>query len=326
MGSVARPAAATPPRRSRAAASAGFIDRNAKWLFPLPALAFVALLMVFPILYTAYNSLTGWDLGTGKPATFIGLGNYATLAGDGRFLAAVGRTFVFTALAVGVEVVLGIAIALLLHREFRGRRLLTSILLLPMMATPVAIAMVWLLMYEPTAGIVNFLLRQAHLPTPLWIAGPDSVIPALVLVDVWEWTPMVVLIALAGLAGLPSDPFEAARVDGASGWQVTRLITLPLLVPTIVVATLLRLIDALKTFDIIYGMTGGGPGFASETLNIFTYQQAFQYFSFGYAASVLIVFFAIVLGVSLLFTSLRRDPARPVDEQRPVVVEQPSGV
>ncbi len=320
-----RSAAARPPRRSPGAASAGFVDRNAKWLFPLPALAFVALLMVFPILYTAYNSLTGWDLGTGKPATFIGLGNYATLVGDGRFLAAVGRTFVFTALAVGVEVVLGIGIALLLHREFRGRRLLTSILLLPMMATPVAIAMVWLLMYEPTAGIVNYLLRQAHLPPPLWIAGSDSVIPALVIVDVWEWTPMVVLITLAGLAGLPSDPFEAARVDGASGWQVTRLITLPLLVPTIVVATLLRLIDALKTFDIIYGMTGGGPGFASETLNIFTYQQAFQYFSFGYAASVLIVFFAIVLGVSLLFTSVRRDPARPVDEQ-PRAVEQPSGV
>ena len=286
----------------------GSVDRHARWLFPGPALLFVFLLMVFPILYTIWTSLTGWDLGTGHPATFIGPGNYERLVGDERFRNAIGRTLYFTAVAVGAEVALGVAIALVLERPFRGRRILTSILLLPMMATPVAIAMVWLLMYEPTAGIVNFLLRSAHLPTPLWIAGTDTVIPALALVDVWEWTPMIVLIALEGLASLPSDPFEAAYVEGATAWQTTWHITLPLLLPTIVVATLLRLIDALKTFDIIYTMTGGGPGFSSETLNIFAYQQAFQYFGFGYAGSVLIVFFAIVLGVSLAFTYLRREP------------------
>lgn len=290
----------------------GFVDRHARWLFPAPALLFVFLLMVFPILYTVWTSFTGWDLGTGKPATFIGPDNYAKLLGDERFKSAIGRTLSFTALAVGAEVVLGVAIALILNAEFRGRRLVTSVLLLPMMATPVAIAMVWLLMYEPSAGIVNYILRSLHLPTPLWIAGTDSVIPALALVDVWEWTPMVVLISLAGLASLPSDPFEAAAIDGASTLQTIRRITLPLLLPTIVVATLLRLIDALKTFDIIYTMTGGGPGFASETLNVFAYQQAFQYFSFGYAGSVLIVFFAIVLSLSLAFTYLRREPPSKV--------------
>lgn len=294
----------------------GFVDRHARWLFPGPALVFVLVLMVFPIAYTVWTSLTGWDLGTGHPATFIGLENYAKLAGDDRFRSAIVRTLAFTALAVGIEIVLGVAIALVLNREFRGRRVLTSILLLPMMATPVAIAMVWLLMYEPTAGIINYVLRTLHLPTPLWIAGTESVIPSLALVDIWEWTPMVVLITLAGLASLPTDPFEAARIDGASPWQLIRHITLPLLVPTIIVAALLRLIDALKTFDIIYTMTGGGPGFSSETLNVYTYQQAFLYFGFGYASSVLIVFFALVLGVSLVFISLRREPpayaARPV--------------
>jgi multiple sugar transport system permease protein len=295
----------------------GFVDRHARWLFPGPALLFVLAIMVFPILYTIWTSLTGWDLGTGRPPTFIGPGNYERLFGDERFKAAIGRTFYFTILAVGAEVVLGVTIALILNRAFRGRRIVTSILLLPMMATPVAIAMVWLLMYEPTAGIVNFVLRSLHLPTPLWIAGTDSVIPALALVDVWEWTPMIVLITLAGLASLPSEPFEAAAIDGASPLQMIRLITLPLLAPTILVGTLLRLIDALKTFDIIYTMTAGGPGFASETLNVFAYQQAFLYFSFGYAGSVLIVFFAIVLSVSLAFTylRLRREPpsrlARP---------------
>lgn len=286
----------------------GFVDRHARWLFPGPALLFVFALMVFPILYTVWTSLTGWDLGTGHPATFIGPGNYDKLLGDERFRNAIGRTLYFTALAVGVEVVLGVAIALILHKEFRGRRIVSSVLLLPMMATPVAIAMVWLLMYEPTAGIVNFVLRSLHLPTPLWIAGTDSVLPALALVDVWEWTPMIVLITLAGLASLPSEPFEAAAIDGASTLQTIRRITLPLLLPTIVVGTLLRLIDALKTFDIIYTMTGGGPGFASETLNVYSYQQAFQYFSFGYASSVLVVFFAIVLAISLVFTYLRREP------------------
>ena len=293
----------------------GFVDRHARWLFPGPALLFVLLLMVFPVVYTVWTSLTGWDLGTGHPATFIGAGNYQTLLVDERFRAAIGRTLAFTVIAVGVEVVLGVAIALILHREFRGRRVVSSILLLPMMATPVAMAMVWLLMYEPTAGVIDWALRSAHLPTPLWIASTDTVIPALALVDVWEWTPMVVLITLAGLASLPTDPFEAAVIDGASTLQVIRRITLPLLVPTILVAALLRLIDALKTFDIIYTMTGGGPGFSSETLNVFAYQQAFLYFSFGYASSVLIVFFAIVLAISLTFTYLRREPpsqlARP---------------
>ena len=293
----------------------GFVDRHARWLFPAPALLFVFALMVFPILYTIWTSLTGWDLGTGKPATFIGPDNYVKLATDERFRNAIGRTLSFTALAVGAEVILGVAIALILNKEFRGRRIVSSVLLLPMMATPVAIAMVWLLMYEPTAGIVNFLLRSAHLPTPLWIAGTDSVLPALALVDIWEWTPMIVLITLAGLASLPSEPFEAAAIDGASTLQTIRRITLPLLLPTIVVGTLLRLIDALKTFDIIYTMTGGGPGFSSETLNVYSYQQAFQYFSFGYASSVLVVFFSIVLTISLVFTYLRREPpsqlARP---------------
>ncbi|HEX7593263.1 MAG TPA: sugar ABC transporter permease [Anaerolineae bacterium] len=283
-----------------------FLDRNVKWIFPLPAILFVLLMMVFPIVYTVWNSLTPWSISAGKPATFFGLTNYANLPDDSRFVASIFRTFYFTILAVSIEVVLGVAIALLLNREFRFKRIVNSIMLLPMMATPVAIAMVWLLMYVPTNGIVNYVLQSLNLPQGLWVYNANSVIPALALVDVWEWTPMIILIALAGLTALPSDPFEAAIVDGASAWQTIRYVTLPMLLPTISVATLLRLIDALKTFDIIYTMTQGGPGFTSETLNIYTFVQSFQYFNFGYASSVLVVFFAIVLGVSLLVTYSRR--------------------
>jgi multiple sugar transport system permease protein len=283
-----------------------FLDRHVRWIFPAPALLFVVLMMAFPIVYTVWTSFTGWSLSAGTPPDWVGLTNYATVVGDGRFRDAVLRTVYFTVLAMAVEVVLGVAIALLLNRDYPGKRLVDAVMLLPMMATPVAIAMVWLFMYEPSAGVINYVLREVRLPTPLWIAGADSVIPALALVDVWQWTPMIVLISLAGLAGLPADAYEAAEVDGASAAQTLRYITLPMLIPTVSVAALLRMIDALKTFDIIYAMTGGGPGFASETLNIYTYQQAFSYFSFGFASSVLVVFFAIVLAMSAVVDSTRR--------------------
>jgi multiple sugar transport system permease protein len=283
-----------------------FLDRNVKWLFPLPAILFILVMMVFPIVYTVWNSMTPWSISAGRPATFFGLTNYQNLPDDSRFVASIFRTFYFTLLVVAIEVILGVAIALLLNRDFRFKRIINSIMLLPMMATPVAIAMVWLLMYVPTTGIVNFVLRTFHLPEGLWVYNANSVIPALALVDIWEWTPMIILISLAGLTALPHDPFEAARVDGASALQTIRYVTLPMLLPTISVATLLRLIDALKTFDIIYTMTPGGPGFTSETLNIYAFVQAFQYFNFGYASSILVVFFAVVLGVSLLVTYSRR--------------------
>ncbi|MCL4830708.1 MAG: sugar ABC transporter permease [Caldilinea sp.] len=226
---------------------------------------------------------------------------------DARFWNAVLNTFYFTALAMVIELALGVAMALLIDaKDYPGKRVVTSLLLLPMMATPVAVAMVWLLMFEPTAGVINFVFGQIGLPKQLWIAGSSSVIPSLVLVDVWEWTPLITLIVLAGLAGLPSEPFEAARVDGASYWQTLWRVTLPMLLPTISVAGLLRFIDCIKTFDIIYGMTGGGPGFSSETLNIYTYNQAFYYFNFGYASSLLVIFFTIVTGVSLLVAYSRR--------------------
>ncbi len=283
------------------------IDRHQRWIFPLPAVIFIVLMMIFPLGYTLWNSFSGWSLTAGRPNTFIGPVNYIDIMQDGRFWNAVWNTFYFTALAMALELFLGVAIALLLDaKDYRGKRIVTSILLLPMMATPVAVAMVWLLMFEPTAGIINFVLDELNLPEPLWIAGSSSVIPSLALVDIWEWTPLITLIVLAGLAGLPSEPFEAARVDGASYWQTLRRVTLPMLLPTISVAGLLRFIDCIKTFDIIYGMTGGGPGFSSETLNIYTYNQAFYYFNFGYASALLVIFFTIVTSVSLLVAYSRR--------------------
>lgn len=283
-----------------------FIERNIKWLFPLPAALFIILMMAFPVVYTIWVSLTDWSMTSSGTAQFVGVKNYIALFSDPRFFNSVKLTLYFTILAVGVETVLGVAIALILNREFKGKNLAKGLLLLPMVATPVAIGLAWTLFYEPTIGLGNYALQLLGLPASKWLASNTSVIPALAIVDIWEWTPMVTLIVLAGLAALPHDPYEAAMVDGANNWQVFRYITLPLLSPTILVAVVLRGIDAFKTFDIIYTMTAGGPGFASETLNIYAYNLGFGYFKFGAASSALVALLALVLGSSLLVLWMRR--------------------
>lgn len=298
------PAVRTAGPRERLAS---FIDRRLPLLFPLPAVLFVVLLMVFPIAYNFRLSFTQWSMSVLRPPVDIGVRNYATfLTADPRFWPAVWRTFYFTLLAVGIETLLGVAIAVLLNREFRARNVVKTLLLLPVVATPVAVGLMWLLLFEPTIGFVNYFLTRLHLPPQPWLASAGQVIPSLVLVDVWQWTPMIVLLVLAGLATLPSDPVEAAVVDGATPLQVLVHVTLPLLRPTIVAAVMLRSIDALKTFDIIYTMTQGGPGFASETLNIYAFTMAFQYFHMGSAASLLVLFFLLVLGVTVILAKLRK--------------------
>jgi multiple sugar transport system permease protein len=199
--------------------------------------------------------------------------------------------------------------ALLFNREFWGRGLLRTLAILPMVATPTAIALVFVMMYHPTLGVANYLLSVAGLPPFPWTYSSHTALYALALVDVWQWTPLIMLIALAGLASLPREPYEAAHLDGASPLQAFWHITLPLLRPTLVVAILFRAIDALKTFDIIFVMTQGGPANASETINILLFNQAFSYFNMGYAASMAVALFALVMGASLILIKVRRSTA-----------------
>jgi multiple sugar transport system permease protein len=278
-----------------------FAERNLPRLFPLPAVIFVAMLMVFPVLYTSYLSFTNWNLTSGMPATFVGLNSYARVLTEPRFLNAVARTFAFTFFAVAIEGLLGVATALVLNRAFVGKSLAKLLLLLPLVATPVAIGIVFNLFYDPTIGLANFVLQSSGLPSGLWVSNAKSVIPSLVLVDVWQWTPMITLIVLAGLAGLPEEPVEAARIDGASEWQIIRWVTIPMVMPVILTALILR----LKTFDIIFAMTGGGPGYASETLNIMGFKYSFEYFRMGQSAVILVVLFVVVFGCSLGIMKLR---------------------
>ncbi|WP_376090287.1 carbohydrate ABC transporter permease [Roseomonas sp. CCTCC AB2023176] len=275
----------------------------------MPAAVVVVGVILFPWVFTLYMSVHDWKIGGGH--SFVGLGNYARLFSDERFQWAVLRTLYFTALAVVIPMLLGTAAALCFARQFPLRGLARTIFILPMMATPVAVALVWTMMFHPQLGVLNWLLSTVGIPPSLWVYEASTVIPTLVMVEVWHWTPLVMLIVLGGIASLPTDPYEAAKIDGATPWQAFRHVTLPLLMPFIVVALIIRTIDALKAFDTIYVITQGGPGTASETINIFLYLQGFAYYNMGYASAVVVVFFAIIvmLAMVLLWTRARAKAA-----------------
>ncbi|HEY6432467.1 MAG TPA: sugar ABC transporter permease, partial [Acetobacteraceae bacterium] len=242
----------------------------------------------------------------GAGASWVGVANFRQLIHDADFGWAVLRTLYFTVLAVAAPLVLGVAAAVCFHRRFRLRGIARTIFILPMMATPVAIALVWSMMFHPQLGVLNYILTTLGLPPSTWTYSVDTVIPTLAMVETWQWTPLVMLIVLGGLASLPTDPYEAALIDGASPWQSFRHVTLPLLWPFIIVALVIRTIDALKSFDVIYVITQGGPGTASTTMNIFLYQQAFSYYHLGYASAVVLVFFLLIVAISLVLLYLRR--------------------
>ena len=272
-------------------------------LLTLPAMVVIGAVIVFPWLFTLWMSAFDWKIGT--VAHFVGLDNYVKLATNQRFIESIVHTFYFTALAVVLPLFLGTAAALVFHREFPFRGVLRAVFTMPMMATPVAIALVWTMMFHPQQGVLNYLLSLVGISPLLWVYSPMLVIPSLVLVEIWHWTPLVMLIVLGGLAALPVEPYESARLDGATEWQLFRFITLPLVAPFILVAAVIRTIDALKTFDTIYVITGGGPGTASETINIYLYLQAFAFYNIGNASAVVVIFFVIVMALALLLLYVR---------------------
>lgn len=271
--------------------------------FLYPALIAIVAVILFPWLFTIWMSLHDWQLGMDR--SFVGLANYRALATDTRFLETIPRTLYFTILSIVAPVVLGVFAAEVFHQRFPLRGLLRGIYVLPMMTTPVAIALVFIMMYHPQIGVLNYLLSLVGIPQQLWIYDKNTVIPALVLVETWQWTPLVMLIVLGGLASLPTEPYESALIDGASRWDMFRYITLPLVMPFLMVAVIIRAIDALKSFDIIFVMTQGGPGTASETLNIYLYLQAFAFFNVGHASAVVVVFFIIIVLLAIVLVAAR---------------------
>jgi multiple sugar transport system permease protein len=266
--------------------------------------AVVGSVIVFPWVFTVWMSMHEWTVGGAR--RFTGLSNYARLASDERFIASIGNTLVYTFLAVVLPLIFGTLAALIFNSRLPLRGVLRGLFVMPMMATPVAIALVWTMMFHPQLGVLNYLLSLVGIPPQGWVFNSATVIPSLVLVETWQWTPLVMLIVLGGLAAIPSEPYESAAIDGANALQRFRYITLPMIAPFLMVAVIIRTIDALKSFDIIYAITQGGPGTASETINLYLYSVAFAYYDIGYGSAIAVVFFALVIALSLLMLHLRQ--------------------
>lgn len=289
--------------------SVSYVNRHRKIILATPAVGFIIVMVSFPIVYTIYLSLTNASGSVSRDVDFVGIANYITLlTTDARFWPAVWRTLYFTIGAVTIELVLGMAIALLLRRAFFGQGIVRVILLLPLVATPVAVGMMWLLIFEPNYGAANYLLSLFNVDPQPWLSSSGQALTTLMFVDIWQWTPMVALILLAGMSVLPEDPDEAALIDGATAFQRFWYVTLPLLGPAITTAVLIRSIDALKTFDILYATKGRGGGsfHEVETLNILAYSLAFEFNRYGLSSAVLMLFFAMILVVVLFLLFVRR--------------------
>ena len=283
-----------------------WLEKHMKGVLVTPSLIFIILMIIVPLGYNFALSFTDWQMSLVKAPQFIGLANYKNVLQDERFLNSVWRTIVFSGIAIIIETVLGVALAVLINRKFYGRRLVQALMLLPVVATPVAMGMVWQLILEPSIGIGNVIVEAlGFAPRPFLATTSFESMFWLIMIDVWEWTPMVMLMVYGGLMTIPQDPYESALIDGANKWQTFTRITLPLASSAILIAVLMRLIDVVKTYDIIYATTQGGPSFATETINIYGYLNMFAYYRFGKAAAISVLFFIVVMGIGCGFLKVK---------------------
>ena len=264
-----------------------------------PALVVLISLSIYPLIYSITISLQT------QTADGIrwGVSNFTRLISDTFFLTAMAHTFIYAAAALVFEFLIGLSLALLLNSQIRGRTLFRAALLVPMMLPTVVVGVVWRLMLNPNFGAINGTLKEVGVNTETltWTASPKLALLSVIAVDVWQWTPFVFLVLLAGLQAIPQEPYEAALIDGSSRWQTFRYVTLPLLKPAILIALLLRTMDLLRVFDQIFILTEGGPGFATETISLYIYRTAFRFFDFGYAAAMSFVLLALTNVISTIY-------------------------
>ncbi|WJH37727.1 sugar ABC transporter permease (plasmid) [Aliirhizobium terrae] len=283
----------------------GLNDSQGRQLAALsaPAVIFTVAMIAFPVVYTIWLGFQSFS--SSGEASYAGLSNYATLVKDGEFWNGLYVTFALYILSMILQLFFGIWLAMLLFHSKKLSGFLRSLLISPFMMPPVVAGMMWLVILDPSLGAANYLLEAAGLPASEWLASPTWVIPTVALIDTWQWAPYVALIVLGGLQSLPPSVYEAAQIDGASPTRIFWKITLPLLLPTIVTAAVLRSVDLLRFFDIIYITTQGGPGNASNTLNIYGFRVGFEFFNIGYASALMITLSAIVLVAVLMLNRLR---------------------
>lgn len=271
-------------------------QRRIGWLLALPALLLLLGVFAYPIAQAIWQSLFTQNLGTKLQPEFSGWGNYGRMTQDGRFWQTLGNTTIFTGVSVAIEFLLGLAMALVLNQSFRGRGAVRTIAILPWALPTALIALAWTWIFNDQYGVVNDLLSRLGITTTVnWLGEPTLAMIAVIIADVWKTTPFVSILLLAGLQSIPSDLYEAHKIDGANSWQSFRQITVPLLMPQIVIALLFRLAQAFGIFDLISVMTGGGPGGATETVSLYVYATVMRYLDFGYGAALVVVTFGLLV-------------------------------
>jgi len=273
----------------------------------VPALAVLLLTTTVPLVYLVWNSLHRLDLGMPWLSGFAGLDNYTKMGGDPRFWNSLLLTFIYTASTVVLQVAIGLSLALLVMQFPKGQGILRIAAILPIVLAPVVVGLFWrMLLLAPDFGLVDLVTRTLGLGSYNWLGDPQLALISVIAIHTWQWTPFAFLVLLATLATLPPDVYEAARLDRAGAWQRFRYITLPLIRPAIVMVLILRMMTALSAFAAIFAATGGGPGSATEILNLYAYRTSFTELNLGYGASLAVVLMSITLAVSYLMFRLRR--------------------
>lgn len=286
--------------------SAARLARWVPYVYILPAVGVMLAGLVYPIWGAMQLSVYDWAMGTPfETARFVGAQAFAEMLRSPKVWTSMGVTLSFVLFAVAAEFVLGIALALFLEKPIRGMRVFRTIFVLPMMVAPICVGLIWRYLFDANFGPVNLALAGLGLPTQLWLADPTLAFIAMVVTDIWQWTPFVLIMVLAGLQGLDDSVIEAARIDGANAWQQIVRIKLPILKPILIVTLLARMIDGFRGLEVIYVMTFGGPGLSTELFSLHIFKAAFISQKLGYASalSILLLVIVSVLALAILLIS-----------------------
>lgn len=279
-------------------------SRPMLWPFILPTVLVLGFCTLYPVGNVLWMSLHDWTWG--GESIFSGFKNYRMLWLKGSFAIALTNTATFAISAVLVELVLGMILALASNRITNGAGFFRVILIMPLMVSGIAVSLVWKVLLDPSFGVINATLGAAGLPGPNWLGSPAVAMKSLVMVETWWQTGFVFIILAAAIKSLPEEPFEAARLEGANAWQMFWHLTLPMLRPIIVTVIVFRLIDTLKVFDLVFGLTGGGPLRRTEAVQTLTYQTAFKFSNFGEAAAIVVLFSALIFAICAAYGALDR--------------------
>ncbi len=292
-------AAAAPPRQRRQTS-----DRAIAWLFITPTIVLLVVMNIFPLFYSLYLSFNDYSVIGSEPPKWVALDNYEKILTSERQrywhnFTVTGR---YALLSVGLQLILGFGLAMLLREKFRGSGLITTLILIPMMLSPVVVGLFWKLIFDPSKGFFNYLIYTNPRGGAEWLSDPTLGLWSIVIVDVWMWSPFVMLLCLSGLSAIPDYLYEAAAIDRASAWFQFRRITLPQVMPLLLIAVLFRTIEAFKAFDVVMGLTGGGPGDTTETVAVRLYSEAFLgKFRTGESSALAYIVLIIIIAISNLY-------------------------